>query len=158
MRREKQAETENTVPNTDSVKPWQFQPGQSGNPAGKPSGVKHKATQAVLALLDGETEALTRKAVELALAGDTTALKLCLDRLAPPLKPTALPIQLDMPTQNSLTATARAFVAAAARGEIPPDIAAQLVAAVASVAKVEEMEEIKHRLESLERAIKGAKQ
>jgi hypothetical protein len=158
MPRKKQAETENTVPNTDSVKPWQFQPGQSGNPAGKPPGVKHRATQAVLALLEGETEALTRKAVELALEGDTMALKLCLDRLAAPLKPSALPVRLDMPPPDNLTDTARAFVAAAARGEIPPDIAAQLVAAVASVARVEELEQVKHRLEALERAIKGAKQ
>ncbi len=31
-------------------------------------------------LLDGEATALTRKAVELALAGDQAALRLCLDR------------------------------------------------------------------------------
>ena len=48
-----------------------------GNP-GKPKGTRHKATQAALTLLDGEAEGLTRKAVELALGGDTTALRLCL--------------------------------------------------------------------------------
>ena len=37
-----------------------------------------------MALLDGEAEALTRKAVDLALEGDTTALRLCLERIAPP--------------------------------------------------------------------------
>jgi hypothetical protein len=36
--------------------------------------------------LDGEAEALTRKAIERALEGDTTALRLCLDRLLPPRK------------------------------------------------------------------------
>lgn len=141
---------ENTGLKTDT----RFKQGQSGNPAGKPKGVRHKATQAVLALLEGETEALTRKAVELALAGDTAALKLCLDRLAAPLKPSALPVQLNMPPPHNLTDTARAFIFAAGNGEIPPDIAAQMVAAVATVAKVEEMEEIKHRLEALERAIR----
>lgn len=55
----------------------------AGNP-GKPRGTRHKATQAALALLDGEAGALTRKAVEMALAGDTTALRLCLERIAPP--------------------------------------------------------------------------
>ena len=34
-------------------------------------------------LLEGEGEALTRKAIELALEGDTTALKLCLERVLP---------------------------------------------------------------------------
>jgi hypothetical protein len=35
-------------------------------------------------LLDGEAETLTRKAIELALAGDPIALRLCLDRILPP--------------------------------------------------------------------------
>ncbi len=55
----------------------------AGN-VGKPRGTRHKATQAVLALLEGEGEALTRTTVEMALAGDTVALRLCLERLAPP--------------------------------------------------------------------------
>jgi len=49
----------------------------NGN-AGRPKGARNKATQAGLALLEGEGEALTRKAIEMALAGDTTALRLCL--------------------------------------------------------------------------------
>ena len=55
----------------------------TGN-AGRPKGARNKATQAVLALLEGEGEALTRKAIEMALAGDGAALRLCLDRIAPP--------------------------------------------------------------------------
>jgi hypothetical protein len=57
----------------------QFAPGCSGNPAGMKPGIRHKATRVALALLNGEVEKLTRKAVELALAGDVTALRLCLD-------------------------------------------------------------------------------
>src|SRR5262245_41119418 len=55
-----------------------FVKGQSGCPAGKPRGARHRTTLAAEALLDGEAEALTRKAVELALNGDSTALRLCL--------------------------------------------------------------------------------
>lgn len=154
MAQKNNGETDNAVSKTDKGKPWLFQPGESGNPAGKPLGTRHKTTQAALILLEGEVEALTRKAVELALEGDTTALKLCLDRIAPAYKPSARPVMLDMPSPNNLTDTARAFVAAAANGELPPDIAAQLVSAVASVARVEEMECVKERLEALERAIK----
>lgn len=148
-------DTENAVSKTDKNRPWQFQPGQSGNPAGKPPGTLHRTTQAALIMLEGEAESLTRKAVELALEGDTTALKLCLDRIAPAYKPSARPVMLDIPTPENLTDTARAFVSAAARGDLPPDIAAQLVSAVASVARVEEMEQVKERLAALERAIKG---
>lgn len=145
--------TEKTVSNTD--KPWRFQAGQSGNPNGKPKGTRHKATQAVMTLLEGETEALTRKAVEMALEGDIAALKLCLDRLAPPLKSITPNISLDIPPPKSLSDTARAFITATANGQIAPDIAAQMVSAIASVARVEEMEQVKQRLEALERAIKA---
>ena len=41
----------------------QFVKGQSGNPAGKPQGCRNHATRTAEALLDGEAEALTRKAV-----------------------------------------------------------------------------------------------
>ena len=146
--------TEKTENAVSKNRPWEFQPGKSGNPAGKPKGTRHKATQAAQALLDGEIEALTRKTIELALEGDTTALKMCLERIIPALKPSAQPVKLSMPPPDNLTDTARAFVAAAANGELPPDIAAQLVAAVASVARVEEMQNVKERLEALERAIR----
>src|SRR6266478_9460794 len=61
-----------------------FLRGESGNPAGRPMGARHKATVAAEALLDGEAEALDGKAVEMALAGDGTTLRLCLDRIIPP--------------------------------------------------------------------------
>jgi hypothetical protein len=57
-----------------------FSKGQSGNPAGKPPGARHRATMAAEALLDGEVQALTRKAIERALEGDGVALRLCLER------------------------------------------------------------------------------
>lgn len=140
--------------NTGRKQDGTFKPGVSGNPSGKPLGARHKATQAVLNLLDGESEALTRKAVELALEGDVTALRLCLERIAPALKSVSPTIEISSPVPETLTGQAKAFVNAAARGEISPDIAEKLVSAVASVARVEEMESIKGRLEALERAIK----
>lgn len=140
--------------NTGRKQDGTFLKGQSGNPAGKPKGTKHKATQAAMVLLEGEAEALTRKAIELALEGDVTALRLCLDRITPSLKSTAPLVKLDMTQPNSLAATAKAYISAASNGEIPPDIAAQMVSAVASVARVEEMENVKERLEAIERAIK----
>ena len=47
-----------------------FEKGQSGNPAGRRVGCRNKTTIAAAALLTGEAEALTRRAVELALVGD----------------------------------------------------------------------------------------
>ena len=53
-----------------------FVKGRSGNPGGRPPGARNRKTLAAAMLLDGEAEALTRKAVELALSGDPTAMRL----------------------------------------------------------------------------------
>jgi hypothetical protein len=134
-----------------------FRPGQSGNPKGKPKGARHKATLAAQALLEGESEALTRKAVELAKAGDTVALRLCLERIVPSLKAVAPRVAVDAGGANSLTGQARALVAAALAGEVAPDVAAGLIGALGTTARVEEVESLRERLEALERAMKGAK-
>ena len=57
--------------------------GRSGNLAGRRPGSRNKAKLAATALLAGESEALTRTAVELVLAGDPTAMRLCIERLLP---------------------------------------------------------------------------
>src|SRR5580700_6729291 len=54
-----------------------FSKGRSGNPAGRPRGCRDHINRAARLLLAGEGEALTRKAVELALAGDPAALRGC---------------------------------------------------------------------------------
>ena len=61
-----------------------FQPGQSGNPHGRPVGSRHRATLAAEALPDGEAEELTRTAINLTKGGDMAALRLCLERICPP--------------------------------------------------------------------------
>jgi len=86
-----------------------FTKGQSGNPAGKPKGARHRATLAAEALLDGEAEALTRKAIELALAGDPIALRLCLDRILPPRR--ERPLRFVLPELRSAADAAGAVAA-----------------------------------------------
>jgi hypothetical protein len=134
-----------------------FRPGQSGNPKGKPKGARNKATLAAQALLEGEAEGIARKAVELALAGDVTALRLCLERVVPSLKSVAPCVAVDAGGANSLTGQAKALVAAALAGEAAPDVAAQLIGALGTTARVEEVESLRDRLEALERAMKGGK-
>jgi hypothetical protein len=63
-----------------------FEKGRSGNPGGRRRGSRNKVTLAAAALLAGESEALTRKAVEMALAGDPTAMRLCMERVLPPCR------------------------------------------------------------------------
>ena len=92
----------------------------TGNP-GKPRGTRHKATQAALALLEGDGEALARKAVEMALNGDVVALRLCLERLVPVRKDGT--IRFDLPPlvkSDDAPAAARAVLKALADGQISP--------------------------------------
>src|ERR1700675_845534 len=102
-----------------------FLKGRSGNPAGRPRGSLNRATRAAGLLLDGEAEALTRKAIELALAGDPVALRLCLDRIVGPRRgrPVALVGALALPPLASvadLAAAMSAVAAAATQGAITP--------------------------------------
>jgi hypothetical protein len=62
---------------TGRLQDGRFPPGVSGNPAGRLPGTKNRATKEAEELLEGEAEALARKAVELALAGDTVAPSGC---------------------------------------------------------------------------------
>lgn len=104
-----------------------FKRGQSGNPKGRPRGARNRATVAAEALLEGEAEALTRKAVELALAGDVTALRLCMERLVPPRKDR--PVCLDLPPINGPEDAQRAVnvvLGAVAAGRLTPSEAAAL--------------------------------
>lgn len=126
----------------------QFAPGQSGNPSGRPK----KPTSELRRQLGEHGPALVEKTVQLALAGDTAALKLCLDRIAPPLKPSAERISVDIPEGANLSDAARALIGAAAAGQLPGDVAAQLVGAIGATAKVVEIDEITARLEALEAA------
>jgi hypothetical protein len=72
-----------------------FRKGQSGNPAGKLKGTRNAATLAAEALLDGESAALTRKAIELARKGDMAALRLVFTRIVPPRR--ERPFQFALP-------------------------------------------------------------
>jgi hypothetical protein len=87
----------------------------------RPRGSRGKATVAAEKLLDGEAKALTRKAIELAKEGDTTALRLCLERIVPPRKDR--PVSFSVPliaNANEAASLMSALVAAVASGGVTP--------------------------------------
>ena len=98
-----------------------FAKGRSGNPGGRPRGSINRSTRAAQLLLDGEATALSRKAVELALAGDPTALRLCLDRTVAPRRDRS--VELALPPINSaadILGAIKAVADAVGRGGITP--------------------------------------
>lgn len=50
---------------------------------GRPKGAKNKMTAVAKAVLSDNTGAIVQKCVDLALAGDTGAMKICMDRILP---------------------------------------------------------------------------
>ena len=71
-----------------------FQKGKSGNPAGRPKGIQAKRVE-MRALLEPYAPSLIEKAVQLALEDDTTALKLCVDKIVPSIKPISESVLID---------------------------------------------------------------
>jgi len=131
-----------------------FQPGTSGNPAGKPKGTRNRATLAAETLLDGEAEALTRKAIELALGGDSTALRLCIERIVAPRRDRA--VNLDMPEMRSPEDAARAMsaiVSAVGAGDLTPGEAADVARLLDAFLKMVEAQEFEARLRAVEEQV-----
>jgi len=125
--------------------------GRSGNPSGRPRGSRIRSTFAAQMLLQGEAEALTRKAVELALDGDPAALRLCLDRLIAPHRERLVPLALPpMREPADLAAAMEAIAAAVARGLLAPAEAAELAKVVDTFANAIETRDFDSRLRALE--------
>ena len=125
-----------------------FQPGNSG----RLKGTRNKATLALEALLDGEAEAVTRKAVDMALEGDTTALRLVMDRTMPPRKDR--PVMFALPTIETtadIVKASGALLQAVALGELTPSEAAELGKLVEAHVRAIELTDIQARLDALER-------
>lgn len=122
----------------------------AGN-SGKPRGTRHKAKQAVLALLEGESEALTRKAIQLALDGDTVALRLCIDRIAPPRKdsPVCFPLP-HMATAHDAAQAAGSVLEAVSLGELTPAEAAAIMGLVDAFRRTLEVTALEARVAALE--------
>lgn len=125
----------------------QFAP---GNP-GRPKGARHRTTVACEALLEGQAEALTQKAVSLAMAGDTMALRLCMERLAPPRRDRH--VAFDMPAiagAEDHPKALSAILTAVAAGELTPSEGQSLALVLAEHRKAIETEDHEQRLRALE--------
>jgi hypothetical protein len=128
-----------------------FKPGQSGNPAGKRPGTRHRTTLAIEALLEGQHEKLTKVAIDKALEGDMVAMRLCLDRIAPTRKDS--PIAFDLPpiTTAADTVTASSsLLSAVAAGEVTPDEAGRVMALLTAHKALVETGDLESRIEALE--------
>ena len=125
----------------------QFSAGNSGRPRGS----RNKATLAIESLLEGQAEALAQAAITKALQGDSVALRLCMDRIAPPPKDAA--VIFSMPTMSNTLDAAEAagnVLRAVSEGELTPLEATRVMGLIDSYRRTLELTEIEQRLQALE--------
>jgi hypothetical protein len=132
-----------------------FEPGQSGNPSGRPKGARNKTTIAVEGLLDNEAEALTRKVIELALAGNMAAIRLCFERLLPPRRDRG--VAFDLPKIESAAdavAASGAVLESCAAGTLSPSEAVEVMRSIETHLRAIELRQIETGMTALERSQK----
>jgi hypothetical protein len=128
-----------------------FKPGQSGNPKGRAPGSKDKRQrwrEALAERLPDLIEQLEAKAR----AGDQFAIKMILERVAPPLRPQGPTVLIpELASAGTLVDKAEAILKATGEGLLPVDTARALLDSVAALAKIREVDDILRRVEALEK-------
>ncbi|WP_146908832.1 DUF5681 domain-containing protein [Arenimonas daejeonensis] len=128
-----------------------FVPGRSGNPSGRPKGIKNRLSVLRESLVTpGEAREVVAKLVESARGGDTQAAGILLDRIWPKLRPTSPAIALALP-EGDLAEQAEAVVRELAAGNLPAADASHILGSLSAVAKIKEVTEFERRLEALEK-------
>ncbi len=121
---------------------------------GRSEGSRNTASQTMDVLLDGEAEALTRKAIELALSGDTVALRLCMERICPPRRDRTVKLKMaSLETPQDVLQAIATVVGAVARGTITPSEGQALASLIEVQRKAIETVEMGQRLASLEQSV-----
>lgn len=124
---------------------------------GRPHGSRKTVTLLIDEMLANEAEAITSKLVNMALNGDITALRLCIDRICPVRK--GRTVTLDIPPIESISdalQAVRTIVTAATNGEISPTEAMDLAAVLEFYRKASETNDIVFRLATIEKQLKEA--
>jgi hypothetical protein len=114
-------------------------------------GARNRKDRLSDALTRAQCEAITQAAIEKALGGDTAALRMCLDRIAPARKDS--PITMTLPkveTVRDAVAASQHVLAAVAAGEVTPDEAARVMALLTAHKSLVEVGDIEGRIAALE--------
>ncbi len=129
-----------------------FTKGQSGNPQGRPRGVKDKRVL-FAEMLDDYKITLFDKALELALAGNEQMLKLLLDRILP-AKPKDNPLPEIGKLDGNITQQCDKVMTLIAKGIITPDEGNSLLSALTTKTKLVELNDLLNKLAELEKMVK----
>jgi hypothetical protein len=128
-----------------------FEKGQSGNPAGKPKGARHKTTLLAERLMQDDAENIVNAVLNAARGGDMTAARIVIDRIVPARRDN--PVSFTLPTIESAADAVKAMAGvldAVADGELTPGEAEQVAKLIDTFARTLEVTEFEQRLRALE--------
>jgi hypothetical protein len=129
-----------------------FEPGQSGNPNGRPKGARNRVSQEVEALILGQAEALAAKALDMALKGDAGMLRAMLSTFVSTRCDRTVEFELpEIRTAADARADSSAVLAACAGGELSPSEASAIMALISTHVQTIEAAEFEERLAALEK-------
>ena len=129
-----------------------FEPGTSGNPAGKRRGTRHRATVFAEKLMQADLGDVVQTVISAAKDGDMSAARLVLDRVLPPRKGGT--VRFDLPavsTPADIVAALGAILSAVGRGELTPDEGGMISGLLETKRRAMETVEIEARVAALER-------
>ena len=125
----------------------QFIKGVSGNPAGRPKGIKdkrHRYAESIDSMIPHVLDSVYQKA----LAGDMTAARMLIDRTLPNKRPEQERVEIEH--SGNIASDAQNVLKSVLNGEVSPDVGASLLSAMTSVLKAVEVDDLAKRIEALE--------
>jgi len=129
-----------------------FQPGNKHS-RGRPPGSRNKITNALQETLQDHAKTLGMKCVQLALQGNTTAMRLCMERLSPARRQRVLQFTLpSVKTMANVAEASEAVVRGVARGKLTPGEGEAFTVMLDGRRRMIESEEWDARLRALEEA------
>lgn len=129
--------------------PKGWQPGQSGNPRGRPVGSRNKKN-VIAEEFEKDGSAVARVVMDAALEGDMQAANMVLQRLSPPLRARAEKVTFELTPDAPLHEQANQVLASVAEGAIDPETGKLLIDCIQSVAGIRAVDELEARLIALE--------
>ena len=128
-----------------------FVKGQSGNPKGKPKGVRHTATQISYALFEGNLHEVLATVLERAKGGDMTACRMIIDKVLPNTKDRSISLDLPLISDIGGVGDAQALILkAVAAGEITPNEGERIAAIIEARRRSIETIDLEARIGRLE--------
>ena len=132
-------------------------PFQTGNKhgRGRPPGSRNQVASKSQAILEEHAEILMKKCIHMALEGDVTAMRLCVERLTPIRRQRVLRFKMPrVETMAEVDTASQAVVKGVARGQLTPSEGAAFTALLEGRCKMIEIAQFEVRLRALEEAQK----